>query len=84
MKKHPGKTKAQKRALDEIGCGNNSPPMSNKTKDSLLKQGLIEKCGERIIGSGPFAVVVDEWQMPVFVHYQWCCSVSDDEEEEYV
>lgn len=81
MKKHPGKTRAQKRALDEMGCGNPSPTMSKKTKDSLLKDGLIEKCGERVIGSGPFAIVVDEWQMPVFVHYQWCCAVSVDEEE---
>lgn len=74
--RHPGKTASQRRILDEIGCGNHSPSMHRATQANLLKAGLIEKCGERIIGSGWSAIKIDEFQMPIPVHMQWCEAMS--------
>jgi hypothetical protein len=39
--KHPGRTPAQCRVLDAIGCGNNSPRMVAAVRDAMLKAGLI-------------------------------------------
>ena len=80
--KHPGKTKAQRAALDAIGCGNFSPPMATSTKTALLSAGLIVKCGQTIYGSGAFAVCIDQYQMPVPVHMQWCEYQAKNYEEE--
>lgn len=74
------KSKAQLRVLDEIGCGNYSPIMAKKTKDVLLKAGLIEKLSPKIIGSGAFAVRVEQFQMPTPVHLAWCLSCEGEEE----
>lgn len=76
--KHPGKTKAQQLALDEIGIGNSSPMMAKATKEALLKSGLIVKCGEKRFGSGALQVVVDEYEMPVQVHYDWTMFLSEE------
>ena len=74
MKKkvHPANTPAQRKILDEIGCGNYSPIMQDATRRSLLRQGLIQKCGEKRIGNPPFHVTIIEYQMPIPVHIQWC------------
>lgn len=72
MSKHPGKSKAQRRVLDAIGIGNNSPMMAKATRKALLEAGLIVKCGERRFGAGWSAVIVDEYEMPIPVHMQWC------------
>lgn len=79
--KHPGRTPAQRRALDAIGCGNFSPVMAKTTRDALLKAGLIEYCGDRILDGPPFPVCIAEYQMPVRVHMQWCTAVSEEETE---
>lgn len=78
---HPGKTAAQRRALDLIGCGNFSPIISKATRDALLRQGLIEQCGTRLVGIGPLTVRVAEYQMPFPVHIAWCTAVAADEPE---
>ena len=75
--KHPGKTTAQRRVLDEIGCGNYSPIMAKSTRDALLNAGLIVPAGERRIGTGWSAVRVAEYAMPILVHLRWCAAVAD-------
>ena len=75
--KHPGKTPAQRRALDEIGGGNNCPAMTQATKNALLAAGLIQKCGRQKIeikkvGAGLSVVHVDMFAMPIPVHIRWC------------
>lgn len=70
--RHPGASKAQRAALDAIGTGNFTPAMTAKTKAALLEAGLIQKCGERRIGRGPLAVTVEEYEMPIPVHMEWC------------
>ena len=72
MTTHPGRTPAQRRALDLIGSGNHSPIMAPQTQDALLADGLIVSCGRRVIGSGWSAVRVEEFTMPLSVHMQWC------------
>jgi hypothetical protein len=72
MTAHPGKTKAQRLALDEIGGGNYSPMMARATREALLSAGLIVPIGERVIGTGPLAARVPCWEMPIPVHMQWC------------
>ena len=76
--KHPGRTPAQRRVLDQIGAGNFSPQMTIVTRDTMLVEGLIEPAGERRVGEGPFAVVVKEYQMPIGVHFAWCAAVAAD------
>lgn len=78
--RHPGKTAAQKRALDAIGCGNFSPIMAKATRDSMLKAGLIEPCGTKILGRGPLAIRIEEYQMPIPVHMQWCAAVAAEDD----
>jgi len=80
--KHPGKTPSQRRALDAIGCGNFSPPMSKATKDALLREGLIVPIGHRTIGYGAFSVRVEEYEMPIPVHMDWCSAVSAEADAE--
>ena len=85
--KHPGKTPAQRRALDEIGSGNNSPAMAKSTKKALLDAGLIQKCERqkielRKIGTGLSVVHVDIFAMPIPAHIAWCqfhAQAVDDE-----
>lgn len=77
---HPGRTQAQRRAIDAIGCGNHAPIMSDKTRDSLLRDGLIERVGEPRIGKGAPTVTAQEYQMPIPVHMVWCAAVAKDED----
>lgn len=77
---HPGKTPAQRRVLDEIGCGNYSPFMSPRTCRAMLDAGLIERLPDRIVGRDRFGTIkVREFQMPIPVHYQWCQAMSEAE-----
>lgn len=83
MTTHPGKAEAQRRALDQIGCGNYAVTMAPKTRDALLKAGLIEQCGEKVICRDRFGVVtVPEYQMPAPVHMQWCQAMAEECEDE--
>lgn len=81
--KHPGKTPAQKRVLDAIGCGNYSPIMAKATRDALLDAGLIEPCGTKVLGGGALAVRIEEYQMPIQVHMQWCAAVAAEEDDAF-
>ena len=69
---HPGRTPAQRRALDAIGCGNDSPVMANSTRDALLRAGLIEPLSDQLVGGGALRVRVARFEMPVSVHMRWC------------
>ena len=76
---HPGRSKAQRAALDAIGCGDNSPIMAPRTRAALLKAGLIQKCGEKVVGRDRFgAIAIPEYEMPIPVHMQWCAAVAAD------
>ena len=74
MSKHPGKTKAQQRALDEIGCGNHRPFMAKSTRDALLREGLIvEIAPARVpVGIGNLCMNVQRFDMTKQAHMQWC------------
>jgi hypothetical protein len=80
--KHPGRTPAQRRVLDAIGCGNNSPRMVAAVRDAMLKAGLIVEIEPRLIfgrGSSPIdriPVKVSRYEMPIHVHMQWCSAVA--------
>lgn len=79
--KHPGRTPAQRRVLDEIGTGNFSPAMTIVTRDTMLLEGLIETVGEHHVGKGPLAPVVKEYQMPIAVHLAWCAAVPAEKNQ---
>jgi hypothetical protein len=76
---HPGKTPAQRRVLDEIGCGNYSPAMALSTRRALLAAGLIVQMSDKIL-PGRFPVRIPEFQMPLRVHFRWCLSCSGAQE----
>lgn len=76
--KHPGRTQAQRRVLDTIGCGDHSPMMAKSTRDALLAAGLIVRLPDRIIGGGWLAVHVEQFEMPIPVHMQWCSAVAEE------
>ncbi len=77
---HPGRTVAQRRALDAIGCGNNSPIMATATRDALLASGLIVHLGDDVVGGRGIGVRVAVYEMPIPVHMQWCNAVADEDE----
>jgi hypothetical protein len=79
---HPGKTAAQRRALDAIGCGNFSPIMAKATRDSLLRDGLIELAGQKYVGGGGLRVTIDEFSMPIRVHMAWCAAMAAEHDAE--
>jgi hypothetical protein len=77
---HPGKTPAQRRFLDEIGCGNYSPIADKRTIAALLKQGLIEELTPlQVPLFGSVCMTVRQFQMPLHIHLEWCCSCEDEE-----
>jgi hypothetical protein len=79
--KHPGKTAAQRRVLDEIGCGNHSPIMAKATRDKLLREGLIAELEPISERAGPFRLVIRQFEMPIPVHMQWCAAVAAESED---
>jgi hypothetical protein len=81
--KHPGRTPAQRRVLDQIGCGNFSPIMANSTRDALLKAGLIVETESRTEPFGPFRVTIREFTMPLPVHYVWCQAMEAEYDAEH-
>lgn len=83
MKKpaHPGKTAAQRRVLDQIGCGDFTPSMSKATREAMLRDGLIIEAGMRTLGRDSFGrIQVMEYAMPIPVHMTWCRAMADDAE----
>jgi len=76
--KGPGKTAAQRRVLDEIGCGNHSPIAAKATIKALLDQGLIVELSPmkvRVFGS--VSMDVRQFDMPLHVHMEWCASADE-------
>ena len=70
---HPGKTPAQRKALDAIGCGDSCPPMARKTREALLAGGLIVQCGAQTVGRDRFGkITLPIFDMPIAVHMAWC------------
>ncbi len=75
--KHPGKSAAQRRALDQIGCGNYSPIMAPKTRDAMLRDGLIVELPEAEVSFvGSLRMKVRQFEMPIPVHIRWCEAMS--------
>lgn len=71
--KHPGRTKAQREALDQIGCGNACPPMARATAKALVRHGLIQRCEDKGLGRDRFGLIaIPQFQMPIPIHMQWC------------
>jgi len=77
MTDHPGKTPAQRRVLDEMGCGGKTPRMSPQVRDALLRQGLIEQCGETIFQDRFGIIRVPEYEMTIAAHIQWCDAMAE-------
>jgi hypothetical protein len=81
--KHPGKTPAQRRVLDQIGCGNHSPYMANITREKLLRDGLIVELSPLSVPfMGAIRMTVRQFEMPTNIHIQWCEAMSDECEGE--
>lgn len=80
--KHPGKSAAQRRALDQIGVGNYAPIMANATRDAMLRDGLIVEIEPMALGHDRFGLMtVRQFQMPIPVHMAWCDAVAFTDEE---
>lgn len=77
---HPGRTSAQRRALDAIGCGE-PPRCSSKTLKALLDAGLIEETGVEIRRDALGSYRIPTYEMPIPVHMQWCSAVAATDEE---
>lgn len=82
MTKHPGRSPAQRHALNEIGIGNYSPIMAKSTRDALLRRGLIEEISPKVL-SGPLPVTIRQFQMPIPVHIQWCKAMASEADDEH-
>ena len=79
---HPGRTPAQRKVLDAIGCGDFSPSMSPRVRDALIAAGLITPAGEKVLGRDAFGpITIPEYEMPIPVHMQWCAAVAATDEE---
>ena len=76
--KHPGRSPAQRRVLDAIGCGNYSPIMAEATRKAMLGAGLIVELPSRLERDGPFTITIRQFEMPTPVHMAWCNAVADD------
>ena len=62
--RHPGRSAAQRRALDQIGCGNHSPIMAKETLAALLKHGLIVELPEvQVPFAGPLWMKVRQFPL---------------------
>lgn len=81
--KHPGTTKAERRVLDEIGCGQSQPRMTPGLQDSMLRKGLIVITGYQTLGKDAFgAIKVPNFEMPIPIHMQWCNAMAAQHPEE--
>jgi hypothetical protein len=82
---HPcaGRSQAAVEAFERIAVS--QPPMcSPQTIQALLRAGLIEQTGERVLGRdalGPIRVAT--YEVPLPIHIQWCAwcdeNVADEE-----
>ena len=77
---HPGRTSAERRALDRIGCGE-PPACAQKTLRNLLDAGLIVDVGTETRRDALGSYRVPAYAMPIPVHFQWCSAVAATDEE---
>lgn len=77
---HPGRTSAERRALDRVGCGE-PPGCSSKTLRSLLDAGLIVDVGTETRRDVLGSYRIPAYAMPIPVHYAWCSAVALTDEE---
>ena len=61
---HPGRTSAERRALDRIGCGQ-PPACAQKTLRNLLDAGLIVDVGTQTRRDGLGSYRVPAYAMPI-------------------
>ena len=77
---HPGRTSAERRALDRIGCGE-PPGCSPKTLRRLLDDGLLIDQGGEVRRDALGTYTVPSYAMPIPVHYAWCSAVAFTDKE---
>ncbi|MGT2488581.1 hypothetical protein ACU4GA_27065 [Methylobacterium oryzae CBMB20] len=77
---HPGRTSAERRALDRIGCGE-PPACAQKTLRNPLEAGLIVDVGTETRRDALGSYQVPAYAMPIPVHFQWCSAVAATDEE---
>ena len=77
--RHPAAacTPAQHAVFEQIAVGNDRCHHP-ATLAALLRRGLIEKVGERVIGAPPLQVHVPVYEVPLPLHMAWCewCAVN--------
>ena len=77
---HPGRTSAERRALDKIGCGQ-PPGCSPKTLKALIDAGMIEDPGGKIRQDALGSYRVPFYEMTIPVHMAWCAAAAATDEE---
>ena len=77
---HPGRTSAERRALDQVGCGE-PPSCSPRTLRRLLDGGLLIDQGGEVRRDALGTSTVPSYAMPLPVHYAWCSAVAFTDEE---
>ncbi|SFM91909.1 hypothetical protein [Methylobacterium pseudosasicola] len=77
---HPGRTSAERRALDRVGCGE-PPGCSPKTLRRLLDDGLLIDQGGEVRRDALGSYRVPTYEMPIPVYMTWCSSVAATDEE---
>jgi len=77
---HPGRTSAERRALDRIGCGE-LPSCSPKTLKALLDAGMIVDAGGTMRRDALGSYKVPFYEMTIPTHMQWCSAVAATDEE---
>lgn len=71
--RHPGRSAAERRILDEVGCGQNTPRAYQKTLDRMVAAGLLTFLGHETIGRDALgAIRLPVYEMPAHVHIRWC------------
>lgn len=77
---HPGRTSAERRALDKIGCGQ-PPGCSPKTLKAMLDAGMIEDTGSQVRRDALGSYRVPFYEMTIPTHMAWCSAVAASDEE---
>ncbi|MCJ2051712.1 hypothetical protein [Methylobacterium sp. J-070] len=77
---HPGRTSAERRALNRVGCGE-PPACSPKTLRRLLDNGLIVDVGTETRRDALGSYRVPAYAMPIPVHFAWCSAVAATDAE---
>jgi hypothetical protein len=80
--RHPcaGRSLVQRKAFEAIAI-NQQANVSLRTIDALLKAGLIEKCGDRVVGRDRFGIIsIPVYAVPLPIHFAWCewCAAQPD------